>query len=341
MTRTHRLAATICWLALLLAAGWMLLHLEPATAPPGWTSPREWTAWAAHHDPVDVLVAVARPVGVVLVGYLVLVTSVQLVPQRRGGRIRGAIRRVTPGLVLTLTAGLAATSPVGAQVPEPAPGPAIEAGRGATMELVSPGSGPGTTPLTHLPWSGVVAEDPPTTTTSSTTMVGPVTAVPSTAPHTTAPPRTSTTSHPPATAGAGRRVDPLRDITPTTRPPSPATTSTSTSTPTVGRPSNTPARPTPETVAASPVAAPTPDPATTLDAGPARAIAPDGVHVVQPGDHLWSIAEQELAQLGAPTDERSVATYWRTLVETNRDRLVDPDDPDLILPGQRIVLPGV
>lgn len=61
---------------------------------------------------------------------------------------------------------------------------------------------------------------------------------------------------------------------------------------------------------------------------------------VRPGDHLWSIAERHLAARGdrAPTDDE-VAAHWRRLIEANRDRLVDPANPDLILPGQQFVLP--
>jgi nucleoid-associated protein YgaU len=38
--------------------------------------------------------------------------------------------------------------------------------------------------------------------------------------------------------------------------------------------------------------------------------------------------------------EREVARYWRRLVEANRDRLVDPGNPDLLRPGQTLTLPG-
>ena len=64
--------------------------------------------------------------------------------------------------------------------------------------------------------------------------------------------------------------------------------------------------------------------------------------VVAPGDHLWGIAEETLADhLGrAPTDAE-VVPYWRLVIEANRDRLVHRDDPDLILPGQELVLPPV
>lgn len=62
--------------------------------------------------------------------------------------------------------------------------------------------------------------------------------------------------------------------------------------------------------------------------------------VVAPGDHLWHIAEATLAEAWgrAPTDDE-VAPFWARVVEVNRARLVDPDDPDLIHPGQRMRVP--
>ena len=61
---------------------------------------------------------------------------------------------------------------------------------------------------------------------------------------------------------------------------------------------------------------------------------------MQPGDHLWSIAEREVTlRIGSDVTDAEVARYWFRLIEANRDRLVDPDDTDLILPGQELVLP--
>lgn len=56
---------------------------------------------------------------------------------------------------------------------------------------------------------------------------------------------------------------------------------------------------------------------------------------VEQGDHLWSIAEARVGE----TDDLEIHDYWVRLVELNADRLVVPDDPDLILPGQELLLP--
>ncbi|MBY5163112.1 LysM peptidoglycan-binding domain-containing protein [Salsipaludibacter albus] len=59
------------------------------------------------------------------------------------------------------------------------------------------------------------------------------------------------------------------------------------------------------------------------------------------GDHFWGVAEREVARhLGRVPTEDEVATWWRRLVEVNRDRLVDRDNPDLILPGQVMRFPA-
>ncbi len=66
----------------------------------------------------------------------------------------------------------------------------------------------------------------------------------------------------------------------------------------------------------------------------------DATWRVEPGDHLWSIAARVVTDhLGGAPDERRIAAYWLDLIAANRDRLVDPDNPDLILPGQRLSLP--
>jgi nucleoid-associated protein YgaU len=64
-------------------------------------------------------------------------------------------------------------------------------------------------------------------------------------------------------------------------------------------------------------------------------------HVVVEGDNLWTIAQDHLAKARSSADEptlREVTAYWLRVVEANRDRLRS-GDPDLIYPGERIVLP--
>lgn len=60
---------------------------------------------------------------------------------------------------------------------------------------------------------------------------------------------------------------------------------------------------------------------------------------VEPGDHLWSIAERTVRASDPDASRRQVDRYWRRLIDANLDRLVVPGNPDLILPGQEILLP--
>jgi hypothetical protein len=60
------------------------------------------------------------------------------------------------------------------------------------------------------------------------------------------------------------------------------------------------------------------------------------------GDNLWVIAREHLSQqrsdgAGAPTN-REVAEYWQKVIDANRGRLRS-GDPDLIYPGEEIILP--
>ena len=90
-------------------------------------------------------------------------------------------------------------------------------------------------------------------------------------------------------------------------------------------------------VAAVP-AVPAPTPRATAAAG--AAAAGRSTWVVEPGDSFWSIAEETLSGPDSrqPTD-RDVDRYWRHLVRANRERLIDRDNPDLLVPGQELVLP--
>ncbi len=62
-------------------------------------------------------------------------------------------------------------------------------------------------------------------------------------------------------------------------------------------------------------------------------------HVVKPGDHLWSITALHLGrQLGHRPSNAAIAPLWRDVVRMNQDRLAS-GDPNLIFPGETILLP--
>ena len=61
--------------------------------------------------------------------------------------------------------------------------------------------------------------------------------------------------------------------------------------------------------------------------------------VVEKGDHLWSISAAHLAdRLTRAPNAAEVTPYWREVIEVNKDRLRS-GDPDLIFPGETVVLP--
>lgn len=62
--------------------------------------------------------------------------------------------------------------------------------------------------------------------------------------------------------------------------------------------------------------------------------------VVAAGDTFWSIArDQVAAQVGGVPTDTQVTTYWAQLVNANAGALAQPGNPNLILPGQVLVLP--
>ncbi len=86
----------------------------------------------------------------------------------------------------------------------------------------------------------------------------------------------------------------------------------------------------------------TPTTTTTSPPTPTPTVpAPTGEEVVvAPGDSFWSIAVDALVDAtGRRPADRDVVGYWQRLIESNRGRLVDPANPDLLFPGQTISVP--
>ena len=70
------------------------------------------------------------------------------------------------------------------------------------------------------------------------------------------------------------------------------------------------------------------------------AVASARTWTVRPGDSLWSIAESALAAAwGQPADAQELAHYWWRVVEANRASLPIPANPDLLFPGDEVVVP--
>jgi LysM repeat protein len=81
-------------------------------------------------------------------------------------------------------------------------------------------------------------------------------------------------------------------------------------------------------------------PVASAPAQPAPETRAQAAHGVVAGDTLWTIAQDHLAKASGEPTNREVAAYWLRVVEANRDRLAS-GDPDLIYPGEQIVLPPV
>jgi DNA-binding SARP family transcriptional activator len=70
--------------------------------------------------------------------------------------------------------------------------------------------------------------------------------------------------------------------------------------------------------------------------------APEREHVVAPSEHFWSISRRRLAELfGRGPRNAEIAPYHRQMIERNRERLLERDNPDLILPDQVLIEPAV
>jgi len=94
----------------------------------------------------------------------------------------------------------------------------------------------------------------------------------------------------------------------------------------------------PATDTASPAPAEADAPADPVDD---TAASVDGQWHVEQGDHFWHIATTTLEHAWDRTlDDHEIVPYWQQLIDTNRDRIAPPGDPDLIHPGQQFRIPA-
>jgi nucleoid-associated protein YgaU/DNA-binding SARP family transcriptional activator len=86
-----------------------------------------------------------------------------------------------------------------------------------------------------------------------------------------------------------------------------------------------------------------PTTAPVVDATPSAEVpaASETEVVVERGDNLWTISEDRIeSELGREAGDPEVAPYWQTVVDANQDRYVQAGNPNLIYPGQVLVLPS-
>lgn len=164
-----------------------------------------------------------------------------------------------------------------------------------------------------------------TTTDAPSTTAEPSTTDPESAgPDTTDTPDTTET---PDTTDSPATTDPTTTEAPsTTEAPTTTAAPTTTEAPTTTAPPTTTTEP------------PVEDPPAV---DPPRADPDGGTYEVVVGDHFWSIATDLVLDVDPDADLATITGYWAELIDANSDRLVEPGNPDLILPGQTFVIPPV
>lgn len=316
--RWRRVLPLVVWMGCLAGALVLLRVLgDGRLAAPSLADPGAWAPWAAARDPLEVAMVVLRLLALGLAWYLTGVTSISVVARMlraaRLVRIADALSfgpvkvLVQQALGIGLAAGVLATA-----VPAPPTAPVSGDADAPDVALLAP-----------LAPDDVPADLPLVSRT---------------------------------TAAAGSQVALVRDATPTGRSevivPVPAPTSPGAATPTDAAPPTDAAAPTdaapPGGAAPASEADETPDP-TPAPAEPSAAPSTRPAPVteqrevrIEPGDHFWALAERDLAEvLGRPATDSEVVPHWQAILEANADRLQVPGNPDLLLPGQLVVLPPV
>jgi hypothetical protein len=329
--RTREVLPLVAWLvSLAMAIAAFTAMGSGQLAAPSLTDPGTWGDWAADRDAVVATVAVLRLVVLALAWYLVGVTTVGAIARvARWARLVRVtdtlsvpvVRRV---LRASLGVGLATTvvvSSTGATVPVSGPTTARAAGQtasvddGPTMHPPAPDQLPGMRPVEPAPSAASLQAD--ATTEDTIAHDSP-----------SDDPIDDMAAHDEAAPPTGMR--PLPADTPT------ADATTTDAATTEAAPPDAPPRHAtpPDTAAPAPRDTPVDAPA------PSHVAPADDLVTLVEGDHLWAVAERHLAGLhGGDVSDEVVGDYWRRLIDVNRGRLVDPDDPDLVFPGQRFVLP--
>lgn len=303
--RWRRALPLVVWMGCLVGALVLLRVLgDGRLAAPSLVDPGAWAAWAAGRDPVEVAMVVLRLLALGLAWYLTGVTSISVVARMlRAARLVRVADALSFGPVKVLVQqalGIGlAAGVLATAVPAPPTASPSPAGGGA----------PDVALLAPLAPDDVPADLPLVQRT---------------------------------TADAGPQVALVRDGAETAGSeaivPVPAPTPADAGTPTSPE-GNEPVGSEPTTPGEATDSSQLPAEESGAPAMPVSVTAEREVRI-EPGDHFWALAERDLAEaLGRPATDREVVPHWQAILEANADRLPVPGNPDLLRPGQLVVLP--
>ncbi|MFN0029020.1 MAG: LysM peptidoglycan-binding domain-containing protein [Acidimicrobiales bacterium] len=328
---------------------WLLLSVEPHLPgqPLQPLQLRHLGPWLVHNPPDAVAARLVWGLGLLAGLYLALLHLVGLLALTcRSARLLRSVDRASGGLFRKLGAGAAAAGlcgtvlsvgPAGAATlegPSPVPTTADNTDQyrttgyptaqryvmtGPDLTLLRQGTDPGPPPMKLLPPTSAPDTGAPSVgaaSASAPSASAPSAGAPSTGARSTGKPSAGTSST--GTSSTG-------------------TSATGASSAVVDR------GPVPVTATATPLMRLIDAPASGPSAGPGAPGAPPAgttplTWEVRQGDNLWDIATAVQASVGA-TDDEAVHGYWLELIAANRDRLSDPNNPDLIFMGQQLLLP--
>ena len=331
-------------LALLLRSGGFT-----ATTPP-LHSGIEFRNFFFERDPLDIAASAGRLVAIALIGYLLLVSSVQAVAlQSQRLQTRSLAARLTPRFLLFFTAGLmASTSPALAGTAayaaepdqfDPSTTPVMRVVESPTalsdLQPVNPAQA-----RTSLPWaSNTVPASAPSASPASppTAPAAPSVVTPDANPEPAAPAVQNTAPRPaqPTRSPSQSQSDSSRPRTQTSQAP----TMQAQPAPQPEQPK--PEQPQPEQPKLQSLPGGPSDPYSAAQpATPATAL-PTTLYTVVHGDHFWGIAEQFLTlRDGTQPSAAQVARYSAEIIQLNQSALTDPENPGLIMVGQVFQLPA-
>lgn len=332
---------------LLLAAGSPSLSIPLGSAD----ALSEWVATAA---PADMAIGILRLGALGATFYLLAATALTVAAELfRFGRLAAAVERVTPGVVRRIvTGGSGIGLVIGAAVgtlPVPDLGgqlPSVTVASSAGSRLAPGGANT----------SAVTTMDRVPARSATMTRVADAAAATMPAGAGKAQARTARIADPAPATATMTRLDPV--VTgPADADPPPAADGSAADKPAGEKPAgdkpagDKPAgekpasdKPGVDEPAVDEPAVDEPPPARPADAAPPPPALPPvdaASWVVGLGDSFWTIAEDVVSESapGAPVDERAVTRYWRQLIAANRSRLIDPANPDVLVPGQRLIVP--